>query len=201
MTTLRGTSRPPVSGFATRKLAASSKPKTTISEDGDLYTVTTVSAVGTTVRTLTDSFTLGQAFDKQLDDGRTVKATVTREGNRLVERSRPSTPSTAPSPPPSAARSPTTVSKRRAEPPASSPSAPTCESEHGSRSAASSRFPDLVPTGESCHPLLCRNQGLSRGSKQERSEIWQGFRAYRQVPAARLADAGRTLQLLRHRGW
>ncbi|WP_392895703.1 lipocalin/fatty-acid binding family protein [Streptomyces sp. LN699] len=74
-----------MSGFATRKLAASSKPKTTISEDGDLYTVTTVSAVGTTVRTLTDSFTLGQAFDKQLDDGRTVKATVTREGNRLVE--------------------------------------------------------------------------------------------------------------------
>ncbi|MER5865925.1 lipocalin/fatty-acid binding family protein [Kitasatospora sp. NPDC002040] len=69
-------------GFATRKLAASSKPTVELTEDGDAFTLKTT----TTFKTITLAFTLGQEFAEETDDGRKVPTTIVRDGNKLVQQ-------------------------------------------------------------------------------------------------------------------
>ncbi|WP_162688718.1 MULTISPECIES: lipocalin/fatty-acid binding family protein [unclassified Streptomyces] len=68
-------------GMATRKLAASSKPTVTITEDGDNYRMKTV----TTFKTIDLAFKIGEEFVEETDDGRKANTTITRDGDKLVQ--------------------------------------------------------------------------------------------------------------------
>ncbi|KAK2714012.1 fatty acid-binding protein-like [Artemia franciscana] len=68
-------------GFATRKIANSLSPTVEISvnEEGE-YTLKTSS----TFKTSEIKFKLGEEFDEERQDGKKVKSTVTKEGNKLT---------------------------------------------------------------------------------------------------------------------
>ncbi|MCJ0872672.1 lipocalin/fatty-acid binding family protein [Streptomyces sp. AP-93] len=68
-------------GLATRKLAASSKPTVSLTEDGDNYRLSTVTTFKTTVL----AFTLAQEFTEEAEDGRQWITTVNRDGNKLLQ--------------------------------------------------------------------------------------------------------------------
>ncbi|MFD5142670.1 lipocalin/fatty-acid binding family protein [Streptomyces sp. NPDC058401] len=68
-------------GFATRKLAASSKPTVELTENGDNLTLKTV----TTFKTTDLAFTLGEEFTEETADGRKCQTTFVRDGNRLIQ--------------------------------------------------------------------------------------------------------------------
>ncbi|NXB16799.1 FABPH protein, partial [Rhagologus leucostigma] len=67
-------------GFATRQVAAFTKPTTIIELDGDKLTVKTQSTFKNTEIT----FKLGEEFDETTADDRNVKSVVTLDGGKLV---------------------------------------------------------------------------------------------------------------------
>ncbi|XP_077006633.1 fatty acid-binding protein, heart [Tamandua tetradactyla] len=67
-------------GFATRQMAAMTKPTTIIEQDGDTITIKTQS----TFKSTEISFKLGVEFDETTADDRKVKSTVTLDGGKLV---------------------------------------------------------------------------------------------------------------------
>ncbi|NXR23816.1 FABPH protein, partial [Cinclus mexicanus] len=67
-------------GFATRQVAAFTKPTTIIELDGDKVTVKTQSTFKNTEIT----FKLGEEFDETTADDRHVKSVVTLDGGKLV---------------------------------------------------------------------------------------------------------------------
>ncbi|MFI5866399.1 lipocalin/fatty-acid binding family protein [Streptomyces sp. NPDC051546] len=68
-------------GFATRKLAASSKPTVEVTEDGNAFTLKTV----TTFKTTHLAFVLGGEFIEEREDGAKFPTTIVRDGNQLVQ--------------------------------------------------------------------------------------------------------------------
>ncbi|MFI5761857.1 lipocalin/fatty-acid binding family protein [Streptomyces sp. NPDC051563] len=68
-------------GFATRKLAASSKPTEELTEDGNAFTLKTV----TTFKTTNLAFVLGEEFIEEREDGDKFPTTIVRDGNKLVQ--------------------------------------------------------------------------------------------------------------------
>ncbi|XP_020369937.2 fatty acid-binding protein, liver [Rhincodon typus] len=67
-----------------RKIAATVKPKTIISVDGDVITIKTESAFKST----NIQFKLAEEFDETTADNRTTKTTVTLENGKLVQTQR-----------------------------------------------------------------------------------------------------------------
>jgi len=68
-------------GWLTRKVAATSHPTVTISQDGDKITIKTESALKTTEVT----FALGEEFEEARADGAKVKSVVKLEDGKLVQ--------------------------------------------------------------------------------------------------------------------
>jgi fatty acid-binding protein 3 len=69
-------------GFMLRNAAKLSTPTVEITNDGDSFTMKTV----TTFKTTEIKFSLGQEFDETRMDGVTVKTTITKEGdNKLIQ--------------------------------------------------------------------------------------------------------------------
>lgn len=69
-------------GFLLRNAAKLSTPTVEITNQGDSFTMKTV----TTFKTTEIKFTIGQEFDETRMDGVTVKTTITKEGdNKLVQ--------------------------------------------------------------------------------------------------------------------
>ncbi|XP_048385274.1 fatty acid-binding protein, liver [Stegostoma tigrinum] len=70
--------------LAQRKIAATVKPKTIISVDGDVIAIKTES----TFKSTNIQFKLAEEFDETTADNRTTKTTVTLENGKLVQRQR-----------------------------------------------------------------------------------------------------------------
>ncbi|GAB6030059.1 DNA-binding proteins Bright/BRCAA1/rbp1 [Chamberlinius hualienensis] len=68
-------------GMVTRKMANTATPVQTITEDGNKFTIKTETSFKTTVI----EFELGKEFDENTADGRKVKTTVTKDGNKLIQ--------------------------------------------------------------------------------------------------------------------
>ncbi|CAH1800879.1 unnamed protein product [Owenia fusiformis] len=69
-------------GMVMRKLGGATKPNQEISQDGDEWSIKTLS----TVKNTEVKFKLGEAFDETTADGRKVKTTITAEGDtKLVQ--------------------------------------------------------------------------------------------------------------------
>nr|KAB1091164.1 lipocalin/fatty-acid binding family protein [Acinetobacter baumannii] len=69
-------------GMVMRKLGASSKPTVEITQDGDTWSIKTV----TTFKTTEIKFKLGEEFEETRMDGSIVKTVVTLDGNKLVQK-------------------------------------------------------------------------------------------------------------------
>uniref|UniRef100_A0A1W7RAI2 Fatty acid-binding protein n=1 Tax=Hadrurus spadix TaxID=141984 RepID=A0A1W7RAI2_9SCOR len=69
-------------GMVMRKLGASSKPVVEISNDGDTWTIKTI----TTFKTSEIKFKLGEEFQETRLDGSIVKTVVTLDGDKLVQK-------------------------------------------------------------------------------------------------------------------
>ena len=69
-------------GFATRKAAILLTPTVTITKNGDKYTMKTETKLKTTEFT----FELGKEFDEARQDGKTVKAIITMDGNKMIHK-------------------------------------------------------------------------------------------------------------------
>jgi len=67
-------------GFMLRKMAATATPTTDISQEGDDWSIKTV----TTFKTTVINFKLGQEFDETTADGRQCKSTITKEGDNTL---------------------------------------------------------------------------------------------------------------------
>ena len=69
--------------FVTRKVAVNTSPTIEVSaKDDGTYVVTTTS----TFKTSKIEFKLGQEFEENRMDGETVKTTITKEGNKLIQK-------------------------------------------------------------------------------------------------------------------
>nr|UEK51492.1 FABP-like protein [Parasacculina yatsui] len=67
-------------GMVMRKLGNAATPTMEITVSGDEYELKTI----TTFKTTSIKFKLGEAFEENTADGRTVKSTITVDGNTLV---------------------------------------------------------------------------------------------------------------------
>ncbi|OAQ96856.1 hypothetical protein LLEC1_07314 [Akanthomyces lecanii] len=72
-------------GYIKRKLAQSTSPEITITRDGDRWTMVTSSALSTS----DVSFTLGEAFPEERQDGVSVTSRVTADGNTWTQTQKP----------------------------------------------------------------------------------------------------------------
>jgi hypothetical protein len=78
-------------GFMMRKLGAMAKPNVSISLDGDVWTLKTV----TTFKTSETIFKLGEEFEETTADGRKVMTTVVlQDDGKLVQEQKGNVPST-----------------------------------------------------------------------------------------------------------
>ncbi|XP_067014851.2 fatty acid-binding protein, muscle isoform X2 [Anabrus simplex] len=67
-------------GLMTRKLGAAASPVIELTENNGEYTLKSESTFKNSVIT----FKLGEEFDEETPDGRKVKSTITKEGNKLI---------------------------------------------------------------------------------------------------------------------
>ncbi|XP_043286199.1 fatty acid-binding protein, muscle-like isoform X2 [Venturia canescens] len=67
-------------GLVTRKMGASVSPTVELTENDGVYTLKTLS----TFKNSEIKFKLGEEFDEETPDGRTVKSTVTIDGNKMI---------------------------------------------------------------------------------------------------------------------
>uniref|UniRef100_T1J6K4 Cytosolic fatty-acid binding proteins domain-containing protein n=1 Tax=Strigamia maritima TaxID=126957 RepID=T1J6K4_STRMM len=74
--------------MVTRKLANAASPVQDIQLNGDEFYIKT----STTFKTSEIKFKLGVEFDEQTADGRTVKTTITRDGNKLIQEQKADKP-------------------------------------------------------------------------------------------------------------
>ncbi len=72
-------------GYIKRKLAQSTSPEITITRDGDRWTMVTSSALSTSEIT----FTLGDEFPEERQDGVTVTSCVAADGNTWTQTQKP----------------------------------------------------------------------------------------------------------------
>ena len=68
-------------GMVTRKMANAATPVVEITINGDEYTLKTV----TSFKTTEIKFKLGTEFEEKTADGRTVKTTFTKDGDKLIQ--------------------------------------------------------------------------------------------------------------------
>ncbi|KAK7864790.1 hypothetical protein R5R35_012280 [Gryllus longicercus] len=68
-------------GMMTRKLGGTVSPVIELTEADGVYTLKSTSTFKNTVI----SFKLGEEFDEETPDGRKVKSTITRDGNKLIQ--------------------------------------------------------------------------------------------------------------------
>jgi hypothetical protein len=68
-------------GLVVRKVGNSVSPVIELKQNDDEYTLTSQS----TFKNTTITFKLGQEFDEETPDGRTVKSVITQDGNKLVQ--------------------------------------------------------------------------------------------------------------------
>ncbi|XP_023236637.1 fatty acid-binding protein-like isoform X3 [Centruroides sculpturatus] len=69
-------------GMVMRKLGATSKPTVEISQDGDTWSIKTI----TTFKTSEIKFKLGEEFEETRMDGSVVKTVITLEDNKLIQK-------------------------------------------------------------------------------------------------------------------
>ncbi|XP_067133353.1 fatty acid-binding protein isoform X3 [Centruroides vittatus] len=69
-------------GMVMRKLGATSKPTVEISQDGDAWSIKTI----TTFKTSEIKFKLGEEFEETRMDGSVVKTVITLEDNKLIQK-------------------------------------------------------------------------------------------------------------------
>jgi hypothetical protein len=67
-------------GLVVRKLGNAVSPVIELTLNGDEYTLTSQS----TFKNTTITFKLGEEFEEETPDGRTVKSLITQDGNKLV---------------------------------------------------------------------------------------------------------------------
>ena len=68
-------------GLLTRKIGATTKPNVRFEQNGDEWTMTTISAI----KTHAIKFKLGEEFEEETIDGRKVRTTITIDGDKLVQ--------------------------------------------------------------------------------------------------------------------
>lgn len=68
-------------GLMTRKVGGSVSPVIELTEADGVYTLKSTSTFKNSVIT----FKLGEEFDEETPDGRKVKSTITRDGNKLIQ--------------------------------------------------------------------------------------------------------------------
>jgi fatty acid-binding protein 3 len=71
-------------GLVMRKLGNTTKPNVKLTQNGDEWTLQTISAI----KSSEVKFRLNHEFDEETLDGRKVKTTFTLDGNRLVQTQR-----------------------------------------------------------------------------------------------------------------
>lgn len=69
-------------GFVLRKLANSSVATIELKKEGDQYTLVTTSKI----KSFSDTFKLDEEYEEETKDGRKVKSTVTKEGNKFIQK-------------------------------------------------------------------------------------------------------------------
>ncbi|ETN64054.1 allergen [Anopheles darlingi] len=77
-------------GMVLRKLGNSISPTVELVKNGDEYTFNTLS----TFKNTTIKFKLGEEFDEETVDGRTVKSVCTFDGNKLIHEQKGEKPTT-----------------------------------------------------------------------------------------------------------
>lgn len=68
-------------GLVVRKMGNAVSPVIELTQNGDEYTLTSQS----TFKNTTITFKLGEEFQEETPDGRSVKTTITQDGNKLVQ--------------------------------------------------------------------------------------------------------------------
>lgn len=68
-------------GLVVRKMGNAVSPVIELTQNGDEYTLTSQSTFKNTAIT----FKLGEEFEEETPDGRTVKTVITQDGNKLVQ--------------------------------------------------------------------------------------------------------------------
>lgn len=68
-------------GLVVRKMGNAVSPVIELTQNGDEYTLTSQS----TFKNTSITFKLGEEFEEETPDGRTVKTVITQDGNKLVQ--------------------------------------------------------------------------------------------------------------------